>query len=826
MKRILRAIVVILVIVLIAVACALGAFYFWLNEDAAKTAIAKFSSQAFASTPQFEGPVTISRGTRVSIGLPAITFVDETTGRPVGHIAGGNIQVALWPLAIGAVHVMQAEIRSPQFYLDLPGLEGDNVFQGGFARAHFPTGLKVENVRIVDGKADVSIGSAGKERFYELSELSLALGEFSPEMTTGVAFNTNIRQLTEKPAAWPLGQADITETPPALQSPVSAQDEKSHSQAQNADVKSVPALGLSAQIQATQDAQGVIREEIHRDEKSATPSPVQTGTTNAPSTEAVDPQVPAQEQELKDAQTEVAKEVATVEKTQVTATLPAAATTPEATANKEEPPAFAPGSLAQRWQKWQLTELSGSLSLRGTLALSTSQRELTISSADGSAELQINGKPWAPVIRIGSLTLKKGEIAGSGIDLSLASNKEADIDYHLGLTSFQLSANVFSSPETRISYSIATADRQSTLEATSSVQADGSANTVKLDNFSARYSLTGAQKAPFVVQVQGWMNGNTATDTAKMGISGSIGSSTFTYNGAWEQVKERPSLNGELTLASVDLSAPAPAHAREWLNAVDFAGDLRIANLAVGKTFGTQLHTKATLHEGALSFTDAILTVADGRILGSAEAAADGTWKAQGRIDGVDIGKLTTSLAGSSPVEGAATGSWELSGRGNDAESLQGSGRLRIIRGAYKGLDLAAGRLAVLSNTNPNTIVAPNTVTSMDETSLRYAVAGSKIDFKDVVARSVFLRCSADLSVDVAAGSVSGKASIYYAPQSGASSVTLPATISGEAKAPTWTFDLESAKAAVLGTPSAPAKETPKKEEKSLWQRAKEFFSF
>lgn len=828
MKRILRAIVVILVIVLIAAACALGTFYFWLNEDTAKATIAKFSSQAFACTPQFDGPVTISRGTSITVGLPAITFVDEKSGHSIGRIDGGTLQVALWPLAIGAVHVMQAEIRSPELYLDLPGLEGEKVFQGGFGRAHFPSGLKVENVRFLDGKVGVRLGTAQQERFYELSGLSLALGEFSPEMTTGMAFNANIRKLAGKPAAWPTSQeTDQTNATQAFSTPTSSTSTQAPVQNEKDNYAgTAAAVGLPGAVQAVQDAQSVIEKEVrsekHMETKAPQEAPESSSIVHAPQTEAVDPQIPAQEKELADMKAAVTQEVAADENKEAPAAMPA---THKSATSKNAVPAL-PDSLAQRWENWRLSELSGSVSLRGTMALSTSQKELTFSSADGSAELQINGQPWSPVIRIGTLTFKKGEITGSGIDLSLASNQEADIDYHVGLASFQLAADTFSSPETRLSYSVATAAHQSTLEATSSVQADWVAKTVKLDNFSSRYSLTGAQKEPFVVQVQGWVNGNPAANTAQMSISGSIATSTFTYNGTWKQLTDRPTLDGELTLAAIDLTAPAPTHAREWLNAVDFAGDLRIANLAAGKTFGSQLHTKATLQHGALSFTDAILTVADGRILGSAQAAADGSWKAQGRIDGVDLEKLAADVAGASPIKGTATGGWELSGHGNDVSALQGSGRVRVIRGAYKGLDLAAGRVAVLSEANPQAIVNPQAVTNMDETSLRFSVSGSKIALSDLVSRSVFLRCSADLTLDAATGTVAGKASVYYAPQSGAPSVTLSAALSGEAKAPTWTFDVADAKAALHGTAAAPQPEQPKKQDKSLWQRAKEFFSF
>lgn len=828
MKRILRAVVVVLAVIALLAVGAVAAFYYWLNEDTAKAAITRFSVEAFASQPRFEGPVTVSRGTEVVVGLPAITFIDDKTGSTVGRIAGGEVHVALWPLAIGAVQVTAAEIRSPSFHLDLPGVDGDEVFQGGFSRAHFPAGLKVANLRLVDGSADVTVGDGAAARSYALSNVSLSLGEFSPEMTTPVAFNADLQLKALAPAASPAAapqatQAAPTETSPKeLPTPVAAA-------VTDSTAAPAPTPDVQAEEKEAQDTQTVVAQEVAKAQaEESAPQPQAEPEKPAVAVEAVDPNLPAAEKAAADAAHDVQAEIhqASAEKAPEPTAAPAKDESSSPDTVQQEAVKLLPNSFAARWEHWQLQSLKGSVSLHGTLAISTSTRELTVSNADASGDFVINGQSWSPVARLGAVSFKKEEVTAQGVDLSLASEKNNGIDYHLGLTSFRLTPAALTSPEMRVSYSVTSAERQSTLEAVSSVQADRTTKMVKLDNLTTRYSLTGSAQ-PFVVQLQGWLNANLANNTAKMGISGLVGESSFTYNGDVAEKNERPLLTGELTLATMDLGAQPPAHTAQWLQAVDFVGDLRVSNLALGKPFGTQLHSKLSLNNGTLDLTEGIVTVADGRMLGSAHADADGAWQAKGRIDGVDLDKLFSGVAGTaSPVIGAATGSWKLAGQGLDLSTLTGSGRVRVIRGAYRGLDLAAGRLAVLGKADASAITKAQSVTSMDETSFTYTVKGDTINVPDLVARSVFLRCSAEFSVQAATGEASGKASIYYAPQSGAPSITLPATFSGPAKAVAWSFDVASAAQTLHGV-TAPAPQTPaKSEEKSLWQKAKEFFSF
>lgn len=828
MKRILRAVVVVLAVIAVLAVGAVAAFYYWLNEDTAKAAITRFSVEAFASQPRFEGPVTVSRGTEVVVGLPAITFIDDKTGSTVGRIAGGEVHVALWPLAIGAVQVTAAEIRSPSFHLDLPGVDGDEVFQGGFSRAHFPAGLKVANLRLVDGSADVTVGDGAAARSYALSNVSLSLVEFSPEMTTPVAFNADLQLKALAPAA---NAAAAPQAAPSAPTEAAPKELPAPAAAAVTDSTAAPAPtpDVQAEEKEAQDTKTVVAQEVAKAQaEESAPHPQAEPEKPAVAVEAVDPNLPAAEKAAADAARDVQAEIhqASAEKAAEPAAAPAQVESASTDNVQQEAVKLLPNSFAARWEQWQLQSLKGSVSLHGTLAISTSARELTVSNADASGDFVINGQSWSPVARLGAVSFKKEEVTAQGVDLSLASEKNNGIDYHLGLTSFRLTPTALTSPEMRVSYSVTSAERQSTLEAASSVQADRTTKMVKLDNLTTRYSLTGSAQ-PFVVQLQGWLNANLANNTAKMGISGQVGESSFTYNGDVAEKNERPLLTGELTLATMDLGAQPPAHTAQWLQAVDFVGDLRVSNLALGKPFGTQLHSKLSLTNGTLDLTEGIVTVADGRMLGSAHADADGAWQAKGRIDGVDLNKLFSGVTGTaSPVVGAATGSWKLAGQGLDLSTLSGSGRVRVIRGAYRGLDLAAGRLAVLGKADANAITKAQSVTSMDETSFTYTVKGDTINVPDLVARSVFLRCSAEFSVQATTGEATGKASIYYAPQSGAPSITLPATFSGPAKAVAWSFDVASAAQTLHGV-TTPAPQTPaKSEEKSLWQKAKEFFSF
>ena len=93
------------------------------------------------------------------------------------------------------------------------------------------------------------------------------------------------------------------------------------------------------------------------------------------------------------------------------------------------------------------------------------------------------------------------------------------------------------------------------------------------------------------------------------------------------------------------------------------------------------------------------------------------------------------------------------------------------------------------------------------------------------MARSVYIRARADAQLDLATGTLDGNSSINFAPQQGVPSIRLTAVFNGKSAAPAWSFDWQKSSEALRraqGKPIVPSK----KEEKSIWQSVKEFFSF
>ena len=93
------------------------------------------------------------------------------------------------------------------------------------------------------------------------------------------------------------------------------------------------------------------------------------------------------------------------------------------------------------------------------------------------------------------------------------------------------------------------------------------------------------------------------------------------------------------------------------------------------------------------------------------------------------------------------------------------------------------------------------------------------------MARSVYIRARADAQLDLATGTLDGNSSINFAPQQGVPSIHLTAVFKGKSAAPAWSFDWQKSSEALRraqGKPIVPSK----KEEKSIWQSVKEFFSF
>ena len=158
-----------------------------------------------------------------------------------------------------------------------------------------------------------------------------------------------------------------------------------------------------------------------------------------------------------------------------------------------------------------------------------------------------------------------------------------------------------------------------------------------------------------------------------------------------------------------------------------------------------------------------------------------------------------------------------ISGKGFAAENLAGTSKLRVLRPSYLGLDAAAVRNHLVTNAETALITRQGARTDLDEATLSLTLNGNALSLKDIVARSVYIRARAD--------ALDGNSSINFAPQQGVPSIHLTAVFNGKSAAPAWSFDWQKSSEALRraqGKPIVPSK----KEEKSIWQSVKEFFSF
>ena len=104
--------------------------------------------------------------------------------------------------------------------------------------------------------------------------------------------------------------------------------------------------------------------------------------------------------------------------------------------------------------------------------------------------------------------------------------------------------------------------------------------------------------------------------------------------------------------------------------------------------------------------------------------------------------------------------------------------------------DVVAGRVKEAA------VTAPDAKTAIDEAGCSLALKDHVIEASNFVSRSVFARTNADFSVDIAAGTITGKALTMFAPGNGIPAVRINAELSGKAASPVWTFAWDESRGA------------------------------
>ena len=471
---------------------------------------------------------------------------------------------------------------------------------------------------------------------------------------------------------------------------------------------------------------------------------------------------------------------------------------------------------------------AGSFSATGKVSLSASDKTVAFEKLKFSADLTKAGHHYSVVSAADALTVTTGNVTGTNVNVSLSEPETASGDINLGAVDFRLIGNRLQSPEMRLATSDTDGDKVTSYEASASVDADLTARRAQLENLAARITVTGDKSLPqdFTAQASGFMNLDFAADKAQVGLSGTFADAPLSFNGTVSNLKA-PKAVGELMISAVDFNAVPHFKSLAWMKAADFAGDLRIGQVKSGPFTASQVHSRMAVTDGVVTLKDVIVNVADGRLFGEAHMTNDALWTMSGHLDGINLEKLFTSFAGTPVLSGVASGNFTAAGSGLDPAAVKADGNVRLLRGAYKGLNARAVRDFVAGRGKEATITQAGAWTEIDEASGKLTLADQTLTVSDFVSRSVYQRTNADFTVALTAGTIEGPSQTTFAPSGGIPAVRLTGKFTGKAAAPVWTFDYDDARKNLLRAQGRPmVKERPREDKRSMWQSVKDFFRF
>lgn len=825
--RIARLVLALVVLIFVLAVAAVGTLFYVLDEKAVKDTIDTYAKEALNASVEYGGPIELKHLTSLHVQIPSLRFVDLESGETVGSIAGAQAEVALWSSLLGAVNVKTIAIDGAQFSLSVPRASGDALFEEAFGSVRFPENLRVSNFRLNNAQIALTTGSAESARQWKISALTLSSGRFSPEMNTPFEMSAHFEAVgNDGQPQTPAVESSVPATPAAEPAPV-----------EEAPVNPVEESTLTPPTEPAASPQSEVPQDFVAEPAPADQAPA---AATVPETEASagEPTTPAEPTDEPPAET----------------TSPAAETSPEAqdTSSEQQPApateepasesattawnirlikdAHAQETLAESGQifvSFDPSTLAGDLSAKGILTISVTDRYVMVEDVSFAGELSNKGSAWTTVAKADRVRFKGSEVSGSNLSASLSKPDDTTGDIHLGAVDFRVRPGIIESPEMRFSRTEERGSRVNTFEVASSVRADFVKKTADLDNLIARVSITGDAALPtdFNASVSGFIKADWNENTAQVGLSGDFAGAPISFNGTVRRTAGVPELEGELMIGEINRDTLPGEEMLAWMRHFDFSGAVRVGRIAVAGITGTQLSGTLAVKNGRAVVDSLVVNTAEGRLFGTFELAEDTSWLFNGRIDGIALDKFIAPVAGASPVAGVANGDLTISGKGFAAENLAGTSKLRVLRPSYLGLDAAAVRNHLVTNAETALITRQGARTDLDEATLSLTLNGNALSLRDIVARSVYIRARADAQLDLSTGTLDGNSSINFAPQQGVPSIHLTAVFNGKSAAPAWSFDWQKSSEALRraqGKPIVPSK----KEEKSIWQSVKEFFSF
>ncbi len=862
-------------VVLVALIClgAVAALFLWVNEKAVERTVESFAATSLNAAVRFEGPVEIKRLSSLKVTLPAMTFVDKETEAPIGRIGGAQADVSLWSLALGAVHVNAIAIEGLEARLSVPALSGNALFDATFGAVKFPSDLRISALSLAHSRLTLDVAAHEKPHRFLLTDLTVTLGRFSPEMTSPFELSSRFEALdeagnivavpqnTEMPVLEPEDAGSATtssETSAADAAPEAAPDAQQQPSAPAAEgtaeggTESAPEADAAALMpgyhapqpsesdQATAPAEASGTDAPGTDAAATTTNDSEASDAAAP---AAAPEVaPVPEKAEGDEQSGPERraierhnegEAPAAEKnngssnndsaTSARLDLRALPLVASAHAADAQQPADAGADAAEAergaraasaeeiFKNFDPSRSAGLISATGTLTISTANRYVMLEDLNFSGEIFYDGVHYTTVAKADVLRFKGEELSGMNAAVTLSRPQQASGDLHFAAVDFRLRPGILESPEMRVAHSITEAGRTTTLEIASTVKADFNARTLDCDSFSTRVTVTGDKTLPsdFEASLSGFVRASLAQHHAKVGLSGSFAGAPVSYNGEIT-FADLPRLRGDLMLGDLDTARLPAIRSLDWMHAVDFAGTLRIANITSGAFAATQLRALLTVGEGRTHFDELIVNLADGRLLGTLDVNAAGNWVFDGKIDGMSVDKLMTGLGAAPLVSGVASGTLALAGNRLESAALEASASLSVLRGALWGVDLEAARRVVLKTSQPADITRQGAQSSFDEASAQISLKDQKLTIAGINARSVYVRTTGDVRADLEKGEVAGSLTSTFAPLHGEPSIYLASQVAGSGMAPTWTFDFDRAAKALQRAQGGSLFKTPR----------------
>ncbi len=770
MSRIVRVLLFVAAAVAALILAAAVALFTLLDTKSVEAAFSRLTHDAFGTEAKLAGRVSLARFPALVVTIPPTTFVDPATQEEKARIASAQLRISLWSLPLGAVNIAAADVDGLTTKLHLAAPTTESLAQALTQAVNFPDNVRIKNITFRDTSLDVTAGADATFRRWSLSGIELKLDTLSPEMTT--EFDVTGTFATEPDAA----TAAVPEVPVEVPAPA--------------------ATDSTGPTEATE------------------PAPTAAEPAPASATEPISetPTAPAES-----SSPTISWSTFFITETYAAENLP-----PEPVA--EEP---AVSDFAK-----ELTLLTqgaaGSFSATGTVSLSASDKTVAFEKLKFSADLTKAGHHYSVVSAADALTVTTGNVTGTNVNVSLSEPETASGDINLGAVDFRLIGNRLQSPEMRLATSDTDGDKVTSYEASASVDADLTARRAQLENLTARITVTGDKSLPqdFTAQASGFMNLDFAADKAQVGLSGTFADAPLSFNGTVSNLKA-PKAVGELMISAVDFNAVPHFKSLAWMKAADFAGDLRIGQVKSGPFTASQMHSRMAVTNGIVDLKDVIVNVADGRLLGEARMTNDAAWTMSGHLDGINLEKLFTSFAGTPVLSGVASGHFTAKGSGLDPAAVKADGNVRLLRGAYKGLNARAVRDFVAGRGKEATITQAGAWTEIDEASGKLTLADQTLTVSDFVSRSVYQRTNAGFTVTLTAGTIEGTSQTTFAPSGGIPAVRLAGKFTGKAAAPVWTFDYDDARKNLLRAQGRPmVKERPREDKRSMWQSVKDFFRF